>query len=71
MQVAQRIAEERGSILGQEVGYAIRFENCTNPDSTRIKVFSWPDFAFLKFVVEVWSDRQLVMASQVNNGKVN
>ncbi|PIK33264.1 putative ATP-dependent RNA helicase DHX35 [Apostichopus japonicus] len=36
--VAQRIAEERGSILGQEIGYAIRFENFTNAESTRIKV---------------------------------
>ncbi|PIK63009.1 putative ATP-dependent RNA helicase DHX35-like [Apostichopus japonicus] len=35
--VAQRIAEERGSILGQEIGYAIRFENFTNAESTRIK----------------------------------
>lgn len=35
--VAQRVAEERGAIVGHEVGYAIRFEDCTNPDSTKIK----------------------------------
>ncbi|KAG2499040.1 hypothetical protein HYH03_003225 [Edaphochlamys debaryana] len=34
--VAKRVAEERGVQLGREVGYAVRFEDCTSP-STRIK----------------------------------
>ena len=34
--VAKRVAEEYGCRLGQEVGYAIRFEDCTSTD-TRIK----------------------------------
>ncbi|GFH12063.1 uncharacterized protein HaLaN_07690, partial [Haematococcus lacustris] len=34
--VAKRVAEERGVQLGQEVGYAVRFEDCTCP-GTRIK----------------------------------
>jgi hypothetical protein len=36
MSVAKRVAEEVGSRLGQEVGYTIRFEDCTSPD-TKIK----------------------------------
>ncbi len=35
--VAQRVAEERGTIIGHEVGYSIRFEDCTDPDATKIK----------------------------------
>lgn len=34
--VARRVAEERGCQLGDEVGYAVRFENRTS-SSTRIK----------------------------------
>ncbi|PVD35122.1 hypothetical protein C0Q70_06403 [Pomacea canaliculata] len=34
--VASRIAEERGSILGNEVGYTIRFDDCSDPSATRI-----------------------------------
>jgi ATP-dependent RNA helicase DHX8/PRP22 len=36
MSVAKRVAEEFGCCLGQEVGYSIRFEDCTSAD-TRIK----------------------------------
>jgi ATP-dependent RNA helicase DHX8/PRP22 len=36
MSVAKRVAEEIGCNLGQEVGYTIRFEDCTSPE-TRIK----------------------------------
>jgi len=36
MSVAKRVAEEYGCRLGQEVGYSIRFEDCTSPQ-TRIK----------------------------------
>lgn len=36
MSVAKRVAEEVGVRLGQEVGYAIRFEDCTGPE-TKIK----------------------------------
>ncbi|KAH6806578.1 ATP-dependent RNA helicase [Perilla frutescens var. frutescens] len=31
--VAKRVAEEFGCRLGQEVGYAIRFEDCTSPET--------------------------------------
>ncbi|KAI2606858.1 P-loop containing nucleoside triphosphate hydrolase protein [Hypoxylon fragiforme] len=36
MSVAKRVAEEVGCQLGDEVGYTIRFEDCTSP-STKIK----------------------------------
>ncbi len=29
MSVAKRVSDEMGTDLGQEVGYAIRFEDCT------------------------------------------
>lgn len=35
--VASRVAEEMGVKLGEEVGYTIRFEDQTNPDTTKIK----------------------------------
>lgn len=31
MSVAQRVADEMDVVLGQEVGYTIRFEDCTCP----------------------------------------
>ena len=36
MSVAKRVAEEFGCRVGNEVGYAIRFEDCTGPE-TQIK----------------------------------
>lgn len=33
MSVAKRVAEEFGCRLGEEVGYAIRFEDCTGPET--------------------------------------
>lgn len=35
--VASRVAEERGSFIGEEVGYTIRFDDCCNPEITRTK----------------------------------
>jgi ATP-dependent RNA helicase DHX8/PRP22 len=33
MSVAKRVAEEMGVRLGAEVGYSIRFEDCTGPET--------------------------------------
>ncbi len=33
MSVAKRVAEEFGCLLGQEVGYTIRFEDCTSNET--------------------------------------
>ena len=30
MSVAKRVSDEMGTALGEEVGYAIRFEDCTS-----------------------------------------
>lgn len=38
--VAWRIAEELGVELGKEVGYTIRFEDVTDPETTRVKVMT-------------------------------
>lgn len=35
--VASRVAEERGSILGGEIGYTIRFEDCSEEAVTKVK----------------------------------
>lgn len=35
--VAARVAQEVGSLLGDEVGYTIRFEDVSSPTRTRIK----------------------------------
>jgi ATP-dependent RNA helicase DHX8/PRP22 len=34
MSVATRVAAELGCPLGQEVGYTVRFEDCTSPETT-------------------------------------
>lgn len=36
-QLATRVAEERDCILGTDVGYVVRFDDCTDPE-TKIKV---------------------------------
>ena len=35
--VASRVAEEMGTFIGQEVGYAIRFDDCSDKSLTKIK----------------------------------
>ena len=47
MSVAKRVSEEMGVRLGEDVGYAIRFEDCTNEVCLNTKLgticmgFSW------------------------------
>ena len=36
--LAQRVADEAGSLLGHTVGYSIRFDERFDPATTRIKV---------------------------------
>ncbi|GAB1598241.1 probable ATP-dependent RNA helicase DHX35 [Argonauta hians] len=35
--LAQRVSEERGTLLGEEIGYSVRFDNCSDPATTRVK----------------------------------
>lgn len=37
MSVAKRVSEEMGKKLGHEVGYNVRFDNCTTPEKTIIE----------------------------------
>lgn len=37
-QVAMRVADEKGCLIGQDVGYAVRFDNCCDSQRTKIKV---------------------------------
>lgn len=50
--LATRVAQEQKTILGQLVGYSVRFDNCCQPD-TKIKV-SNPCliFVFLDFNIK-------------------
>ncbi|KAI4460488.1 atp-dependent rna helicase [Holotrichia oblita] len=43
MSVAKRVAEEYGCRLGQEVGYTIRFEDCTSPETVIKYMTDGPD----------------------------
>ncbi|KAI3898080.1 hypothetical protein MKW92_049883, partial [Papaver armeniacum] len=61
MSVAKRVAEEFGCRLGEEVGYAIRFEDCTGPD-TVIKYMT--DGMLLR---EILIDESLSQYSQLLN----
>lgn len=49
MTVAKRVAEEKQVALGREVGYAVRFEDCSCPD-TKIKYLTGGSFCAGPFV---------------------
>lgn len=40
MSVAKRVSDEMGTALGEEVGYAIRFEDCTSEVFKDLRVLS-------------------------------
>jgi len=45
MSVAQRVAEEMDVVMGQEVGYNIRFEDCTS-QRTMLQYVCMPQYGF-------------------------
>ncbi|XP_075733811.1 putative ATP-dependent RNA helicase DHX35 isoform X3 [Rhipicephalus microplus] len=38
--LARRVSEEKGCLVGQEVGYCVRFDECFDREGTKIKEFS-------------------------------
>jgi ATP-dependent RNA helicase DDX35 len=40
IELAKRVAVERGSVLGDEVGYSVRFDHCWHDERTRLKFLS-------------------------------
>lgn len=36
--LANRVADERGSMIGREIGYRIRFDDCWSEEETKVKV---------------------------------
>ena len=44
MSVAQRVADELDVMIGQEVGYTIRFEDCTSPRTVLKLVIPWENY---------------------------
>jgi hypothetical protein len=51
MSVAKRVAEEFGCRLGQEVGYTIRFEDCTSPETVIKYVYTVYQYCILSLVL--------------------
>ncbi|GLJ32503.1 hypothetical protein SUGI_0653990 [Cryptomeria japonica] len=58
MSIAKRVAEEFGCRLGDEVGYAIRFEDCTGPDT------------LIKYMTDGTLFRELLVDSQLSQYSV-
>ena len=48
--LATRVADERGTIVGDEIGYCIRFDDHTKPGLTKIKVSLSCPCSFLRSV---------------------
>jgi HrpA-like RNA helicase len=38
MSIAKRVAEEMDVVMGEQVGYTIRFEDCTTSDTARLAI---------------------------------
>ncbi|KAL2229101.1 UNVERIFIED_CONTAM: putative pre-mRNA-splicing factor ATP-dependent RNA helicase DEAH5 [Sesamum indicum] len=70
MSVAKRVAEEFGCRLGEEVGYAIRFEDCTGPE-TVIKYMT--DGMLLREILidESLSQYSVIMLDEAHERTIN
>jgi ATP-dependent RNA helicase DDX35 len=65
--VATRVAEEVGTVLGDEVGYAIRFEDLSSPTRTRIKYLT-DGMLFRETMVDpLLSKYSVIMVSPVHS----
>ncbi|XP_073116371.1 probable pre-mRNA-splicing factor ATP-dependent RNA helicase DEAH5 [Elaeis guineensis] len=65
MSVAKRVAEEFGCRLGEEVGYAIRFEDCTSPE-TVIKYMTDGMLLMEIFIDENLSQYSVIMLDEAH-----
>lgn len=54
MSVAKRVSEEMGVVLGQEVGYAMRFEDCTSKNTA------------IKYMTDGWLLRETLIDPDIN-----
>lgn len=66
MSVAKRVSDEMGTVLGEEVGYAIRFEDCTSDVGllTRCLSSDWIcQFLLQKTIIKYMTDGILLRES--------
>lgn len=52
--VAKRVAEERGCKVGGEVGYSVRFDDCTSPNT------------YIKFITDGMLLREAIMDNELS-----
>ena len=52
--VAKRVSEERGCKLGGEVGYSVRFDDCTSPQT------------YIKFITDGMLLREAMLDSELS-----
>ncbi|XP_070188507.1 probable ATP-dependent RNA helicase DHX35 isoform X2 [Littorina saxatilis] len=69
--VSSRIADERGTILGDEVGYLIRFDNCCDPAKTRIRFMT--DGMMIKEIMQdpLLSKYSVIMLDEAHERALN
>ena len=53
MSVAKRVSEEMQCELGKEVGYAIRFEDCTSEVNLKAKFFTFHLISFREQLLNI------------------
>lgn len=49
--LTNRVADERGSMIGREIGYRIRFDDCWDENETKIKVGLVSFISSLSFLI--------------------
>jgi ATP-dependent RNA helicase DDX35 len=69
--LARRVCDERSCVLGHEVGYAIRFEDCFRPGVTRVKFVT--DGLLLREMMQnpLLPQYSVIMVDEVHERNVN
>lgn len=64
LQLAKRVAEEKGCLVGREVGYCVRFDECFDKEATKIKVC----LSFLQKFESFWIElnREFILHTTYN-----